>query len=106
MLKVVATAINPALYIGLIVTALFMAMPLLPTMPVPGLDASWKYAINQAVADRLSFGREVIFTYGPYGALYTRGFHPATDELLMWTGLFFGLCLGAVAVLLARRSLW
>jgi hypothetical protein len=34
-----------------------------------GLDPSWTYAISKAVEDRLVFGRDIIFTYGPFGYL-------------------------------------
>lgn len=35
----------------------------------PGLDASWVYAINLAAARGWHWGRDFIFTYGPYGYL-------------------------------------
>ena len=94
------------LSISLMITALVVATPLYPIMPSSGLDASWMYAINEAVADGFAFGREVVVTFGPYGAIYTRMFHPGTDALVMGAGLFFGLCFGAVSILLARSSLW
>jgi hypothetical protein len=34
-----------------------------------GLDPSWTYAISKAVEDRLIFGRDIVFTYGPFGYL-------------------------------------
>src|SRR5947208_837931 len=34
-----------------------------------GLDASWIFGINYAVAHGLRFGRDVAFTYGPLGYL-------------------------------------
>ena len=49
-----------------------------PTMPGPGVDSSWCYGVNQAVAQGLTFGKDIIFTYGPYAAVYTRVYHPAT----------------------------
>ncbi|NES20329.1 MAG: hypothetical protein F6K41_15700 [Symploca sp. SIO3E6] len=43
-------------------------------LPLPwglgvGLDASWNYGISRAAADKLIFGRDIIFTYGPFGYL-------------------------------------
>jgi len=35
-------------------------------------DPSWRYVLNQSFVDRLRYGTEVIFTYGPYGFLTTR----------------------------------
>jgi hypothetical protein len=88
------------------ITALIVATPLYPLMPTAGLDASWMYATNQAVAQGLAFGREVVFTFGPYGAIYSQQFHPGTDVLSIGAGLFFGVCFGAVSILLALRSFW
>jgi hypothetical protein len=34
-----------------------------------GLDGSWGYAISKAAEQRLIFGEDVIFTYGPFGYL-------------------------------------
>ncbi len=35
----------------------------------PGLDASWTYGINLAANQGLVFGRDVVFSYGPFGYL-------------------------------------
>ena len=101
-------AISPRIFLSgcLMITALIVATPLYPLMPTAGLDPSWKFAINQAVAQNLAFGREVVFTFGPYGAVYSQLFHPGTDVLAMSAGLYFGVCFGTVAILLALRSFW
>lgn len=104
--RFLSIGLQVVLAVSLMITALIVATPLYPTMPNSGLDPSWQYAINQAVADHLAFGRELIFTFGPYGAIYTHVFHPATDALAMGAGIFFGLCFGTVSILLARQSLW
>jgi hypothetical protein len=36
---------------------------------VPGLDPSWRYAINRIGSLGLRYGRDVVFTYGPLGYL-------------------------------------
>jgi len=54
-----------------------------PIMPDMGLDPSWRYAINQAVAQKLVFGKDIIFTFGPYASIYTNVYHPVTDSLVM-----------------------
>jgi len=43
-------------------------------LPIPkgieiGLDPSWRYAISRAAAEKLIFGKDIIFTYGPLGYL-------------------------------------
>jgi hypothetical protein len=47
----------------------FIAFLPLPTAIKVGLDPSWQYAISRAAADGLIFGRDVIFTVGPFGYL-------------------------------------
>lgn len=108
MKRVLIAAPSTLLFVCLMITALIVATPFCPRLlPSSGLDAdpSWMFAVNQAAADGLAFGRQLIFTFGPYGAIYTRMFHPATDPLALGAGLFFGLCFGAVCILLARQSL-
>ena len=39
--------------------------------PSFGLDASWQIAINLAIKENLKFGKDFIFTYGPWGFLAT-----------------------------------
>jgi hypothetical protein len=57
------------LIISLTLTYLFLAF--LPTIHLinPGLDASWSYGISQAAKEKLVFGKEIVFTYGPLGYL-------------------------------------
>ncbi|MEA5536454.1 hypothetical protein [Crocosphaera sp. XPORK-15E] len=43
-------------------------------LPLPesirlGLDPSWQYAISQAAEDGLIWGKDIVFTYGPFGYL-------------------------------------
>ena len=63
---------------AMVATVLF-SMPLSPRFPKIGLDPSWMYALNEAVARHLVFGRDVVFTYGPLASVCTKMFHPATD---------------------------
>src|SRR5262245_31502728 len=86
------------------VTILASFVPLTPVMPDLGLDPSWRFGINQAVAQGLVFGRDIVFTYGPYGSIYTKAYHPATDWMMMSGTLLLGACYAFLVVLLARRS--
>lgn len=83
-----------------ILNLIIMIVPLAPVMPVSELDPSWMFGINQAVAQGLVFGQEFIFTFGPYGSLYTEQYHPATNMLMLcstsafmvgWALALFGL---------------
>ena len=54
-------------------------------------DQSWMIAMNEAVARHLRFGKEIIFTFGPYASIYTRCFHPATDRRMVFGSSLVGL---------------
>lgn len=66
-------------------------VPFSPKMPAPGIDPSWALGLNQAVAQGLAFGKEIIFTLGPYSSLYTKTYHPATDFLMITGCLYLAL---------------
>ncbi|HME91004.1 MAG TPA: hypothetical protein VKE49_06250, partial [Myxococcaceae bacterium] len=59
-----------------------------------GLDASWTYGLNLAAEQGLIFGRDVAFTYGPFG--YLRSPVPIGSNLpkaiLFQVGLHLALC--------------
>lgn len=61
-------------------------------MPKIGVDPSWHFAMNQAIAEKLAIGKEIIFTFGPYSSLYTNEFNPSTDRLELFSGIYFSLC--------------
>jgi len=92
--------------IPLLLTFLVM-LPLAPRQPTSGLDPSWTYALNEAVARHLVFGRDLIFTFGPFGSVYTQFYHPATDAIMLAGSalLAVGLCVG-FALLTAPRRLY
>ena len=75
-----------------------------PGMPAPGLDPSWMLAMNQAVAQKLAIGREIVFTFGPYASIYTKSFHPATDHLMVMGGLYLGFCFFLATYMNFRQS--
>jgi hypothetical protein len=64
-------------------TVLFL-IPLRPGFPAPGLDASWAYAMNEAVARHLVFGQDILLTFGPLASVYTGMYHPATDWIMLF----------------------
>lgn len=83
-----------------------LIVPLAPAMPAAGLDPSWMLAINQAVAQGLSFGREVVFTFGPYAAIYTHLYHPATDAMALFGAAHVVLGFWLALFALTRRATW
>lgn len=68
------------------VAALLLFVPSAPRMPGSSLDDSWVLALNQALPWHLVYGRDIIFTFGPFAPIFTRTFHPATwSFVLAWT---------------------
>jgi len=45
-----------------------------------GVDDSWMQMLHLAFAERLQFGRDIVFSFGPWGFLYG-GYHPATYSI-------------------------
>jgi hypothetical protein len=78
---------------ALIVTWLFL-IPFAPAMPTIGLDPSWRYALNEAVARGYVFGCDVILTFGPLASVYTQVYSPATDTIMMAGSAIYaaGIC--------------
>jgi hypothetical protein len=89
-----------AVFLGLTILAVFI--PLAPKFPASDLDTSWMFAVNQAVAQGLVFGTDVVFTYGPYASVFTTFYHPATDRLMIGGALLFGACYFLSLLILAK----
>lgn len=90
------------LFTGITVLAIFI--PLNPKMPSAGLDPSWEFALNRAVAQHMSFGREIVFTYGPYASVITRMYDPATDRRALYGSLLIGVSYLTALLLIAHRG--
>ncbi|MFT4059760.1 MAG: hypothetical protein QM652_09445 [Legionella sp.] len=81
-------------------------VPFAPKMPDIGIDPSWAMALNQAVAQKLSFGKDIIFTLGPYAAIYTKVYHPATDGMMLWGSFYLACSYWLALLVLMRYALW
>ncbi|WP_028380593.1 hypothetical protein [Legionella cherrii] len=92
----------------LLLTIMCIFIPFSPKMPAPGIDPSWALGLNQAVAQGLAFGREIIFTLGPYSSLYTKAYHPATDFLMIigCIGLAVSLWFCLLFLMKGKRWYW
>jgi hypothetical protein len=81
---------------------LVAALPQLPAPIEDGVDASWNLALNMIHDQRLSFGRDIVYTSGPLGYLLT----PEPDLASPWPVLslrLLGWALSAtVAVLVSK----
>ncbi|TWA77111.1 4-amino-4-deoxy-L-arabinose transferase-like glycosyltransferase [Azospirillum brasilense] len=65
--KIVASA-------ALISIIFLISSPFRLQMPQSGLDPSWNAVIAKAAVEGWQWGRDVIFTFGPYGYLYSHTF--------------------------------
>jgi hypothetical protein len=86
------------------ITVFCLYNPFAPVMPSNiALDPSWVIGLNQAVAQKLRFGEDIVFTFGPYAAIYTKAFHPATESRELFGSLYLAV-LYTTALVLALRN--
>lgn len=88
----------------LTLTILLAFTVLSPLMPVDDLDPSWMDGMNVAVAQGMVFGRDIIFTFGPYAGIFTRMYHPATDLLALGGSLYLALGCALAARVVFRSA--
>lgn len=80
--------------VGLLLLMVFAVFRLPPWLPVfvhesNGVDPSWQMLLNEAVLQGWTFGRDLFFTYGPFGFIHARMYHPETWTMLVavWIGI-------------------
>lgn len=73
-----------------------------PDFPFFGQDSGWPLALNQAVSDRLAFGRDILFNLGPWAAIYTGQYHPATDGMMVFGGAVIAFAFSGGLIALAQ----
>jgi hypothetical protein len=95
-------SVNIVLWIVLLITTIAKFAPFSPEMPAASLDPSWKFGMNQAVAQGFSFGKEIIFTFGPYASINTKTYHPSTDFMMVSGSLYLALSYWVCFVLLIK----
>ena len=90
-----AAALLAALALGYL---LLVVLPWQPVFLQGGLDASWIAVLPEAFLRHWDFGKDIAFTYGPWGFAIVSHYHPA----------LYGPILGLLAVLAAilTVSLW
>ena len=78
-------------------------VPWQPTYPHFALDGSWVLALHRAFLQGTDFGQTFVFTFGPWGFLYT-GFAPGTYLLTVLAWSLMGCtCLAGLTQLAWRR---
>lgn len=86
----------------LLLTCVSTVVHFLPNTELTGADWSWRYGLNQAVALGMQFGRDIIWTYGPYSSINTYSYHPATAQMVLWGSLYIAISLTLLAYLIFR----
>ena len=88
---------------------LLFVVTLVPMFPLfsngTDLSNSWVIGLHEAMALGLSMGRDIIFTYGPYAAVSTNGYHPATDALMLFGSFVFAVCFSLLLISVGRESI-
>jgi hypothetical protein len=90
---------------GLLALVLAFSLFSLPNPPDAGLDGSWQEMLLRARSLGMQFGRELIFTWGPWGFL-TSLYHLGKEEaasLLLWQTAG-QLAVAAALLALTRRA--
>lgn len=78
-----------------------------PTFPAGiALDNAWIMGLHEASARSLAYGRDMIFTFGPYAAIYTHEYHAATDHIMLFGSIFVTAGFVASVLVVARRTPW
>ncbi|MGH7304838.1 MAG: hypothetical protein ACRELZ_16250, partial [Candidatus Rokuibacteriota bacterium] len=90
-----------SIFAAAVLALLFLPIP--PLFPSAELDASWASAMHYAAVEQLAWGRELGFTFGPLGFLFTGMFWPQTYPLMLGYWTFWALVTVAAAVRLHRR---
>lgn len=65
-----------ALFLFLLGGSFLVVSPFLFGLPTPGLDPAWQLALNYAIAKDWQFGKDIVFTFGPYAPVYTGLYGP------------------------------
>ncbi|TMU80264.1 hypothetical protein FGA82_10860 [Pseudomonas fluorescens] len=80
--------------VSLAVTLMYI-VPWLPEFPGDDLEHSWQLGMNYASAHGMSFGQDILFTFGPFSAVYTKNYYPGlfgwTVAISSFIGLFLSL---------------
>lgn len=80
--------------VGLLLLMAFAVFRMPPWLPLivhesNGVDPSWQMLLNEAGSNGWVFGRDLFFTYGPFGFIHARMYHPETWTVLaaVWVGI-------------------
>ncbi len=86
--------VEKILICGAALIAFLAITPLYPTVAIDPLDSSWMLGMNVATAQGM-LGKAVIFTYGPYGSIYTQQYFPQTNTMMLLGGAYLAVAIAA-----------
>ena len=93
-----------ALAAFVLATSVLAFVPFALRFPINTLDSGWAFALNTAIARGMVFGRDIIFTFGPYAPAYTGQYNPATDAQMLWSSALLAAAFGASLICLAQGT--
>jgi hypothetical protein len=79
-------------------------LPLHPRMPSGARATAWQLAANEGVARGLVFGQDLVLTVGPFAAVFSHLYHPATDMLALVGGLLLAVATAATLLVLGEGA--
>ena len=80
------------LYFFILITLMLLYIPFFLRFPAASLDGSWSVGLNQAIIQHLQFGKDIVFTYGPYAAIKTSMYTPIVYPLIVSASIYFCFC--------------
>jgi len=87
--SIVSRMTEALLFSGALWFAFAICVPWMPDFSVTGLDPSWRLSLHYFYEHGYVYGKDIIFTYGPYGFISTYTYYPATYRILVFAYLFF-----------------
>jgi hypothetical protein len=104
----VARAVRSVVAVLLVSHLVLLYPPWRFTNPGAGLESSWQQVITYAAASGWQWGRDIGWTYGPFGfTWYAVYFEPLLEQVLLVRSLFIAaLAIGVVGILARTPTVW
>jgi hypothetical protein len=98
--------LNTLLRAGFVVALFLVVVRFLPEFPDLHSE-SWIFAVNRAAGEHLAFGKQLVFTYGPYSSVSNGQFYPGAEftRLLGLSILALAYVSGLLCLINRRRNL-
>ncbi len=103
--SIVARGIETALFFISLLVASAVFIPWKPNFSMMGLDPSWMLSLHYFFEHGHVFGKDIIFTYGPYGFISTYLYYPATYQIMVFAYLFFTVVYTAAGWNILRKEI-